>query len=180
MEKIKLRLKHTLLMCAISIPLFHDLCSWRNSFKKNINNGFPVVEWLLFVMQYITVATEPLLGKTISAPKRERQNDYKKIFYGNSDRYYTFKLGYSELGEIQSCIYFGYVSQGLAPYSWAQEVLNNFSTFLWDASEIFKFSTSTKENTLTTNSKKAHHGISLVFKNTNRMTAGSLQRQHKG
>ena len=87
------------------------------------------MEWLLFVMQYITVATEPLLRKTISAPKRERQNDYKKIFYGNSDRYYTFKLGYSELGEIQSCIYLGYVSQGLAPYSWAQEVLNNFSTF---------------------------------------------------
>lgn len=104
----------------------------------------------------------------------------KKLFHGNTDRYYTFKLGYSELGEIQSCIYLGYVSQGLAPYSWAQEVLNNFSTFLWDASEIFKFSTSTKENTLTTNSKKAHHGISLVFKNTNRMTAGSLQRQHKG
>lgn len=59
-------------MCAISIPLFHDLCSWRNSFKKNINNGFPVVEWLLFVMQYITVATEPLLGKTISAPNDSR------------------------------------------------------------------------------------------------------------
>lgn len=67
----------TLLMSAISILLFNDVGSWRNCFKKPINDGFPVVEWLLFVMQYITVATEPLLRKTISAPRRERQNDYK-------------------------------------------------------------------------------------------------------
>ena len=34
MDKIRLRLRHTLLMGAVSILLFHDVCSW----KKNINN----------------------------------------------------------------------------------------------------------------------------------------------
>jgi len=60
-------------MGAISIFPFNDACGRRNGFKKTTNHTFPVVEWLFFVMQYITVPTEPLLRKTLSAPRAKRK-----------------------------------------------------------------------------------------------------------
>ncbi|XP_053093086.1 uncharacterized protein LOC128318921 [Pangasianodon hypophthalmus] len=38
---------------------------------KPMNHTFPVVEWLFLVTQYITVSTEPLLRKTLSAPREK-------------------------------------------------------------------------------------------------------------
>ena len=132
--------------------------------KKNINNWFPVVECLLWCSTSQLPHNHSSGRQSLHLEGKGKmiiKNYFMGIFI------HLFGIYVSGFSPLQ-------LSTG-GPKSFFHIPVGCFRNF-----QVFYQHKRKHNYTLTTHCKKAHHGISLVFKNTNRMTAGSLQRQHKG